>query len=249
MRPWRNFVLVQREGIVPGHVGAARVNWNRYTAKNCCDAGLNLLFARKPEVAFIGTGRSGTNYVSELLTQSGYNCSHEKYFTPKGPLLRNFRRSYRARADASWLAVPYLPDQDIKAIHIVRHPLLVIRSLFNMGFFDSSLRVYESFVNFARAHFEFTGDPLRDCLRWYVEWNERCEAITDRRLSLEQLNDSLDVLSEWLGYELAPAEVSMQTNARPPVVRQPLKDVRPELMTYPEFGKLEAVAERYGYKL
>jgi len=213
------------------------------------NAALNLLLARKPEVAIVGTGRSGTKYMSEMLTRSGYNCSHESYFTPKGPFLRNTQRSYKARADASWLAVPYLPDSNIMVIHIVRHPLRVIRSFFNMGFFKPGILRYKPFVTFARAHFEYTGDPMRDCLRWYVEWNERCEAITDRRLSLERLDDNLGILSEWLNYQVTLVDVSKRTNARRPVVDNPEDEVIDRLTKYPEFSRLQAMAARYEYDL
>lgn len=227
-----------------------RIDWSRHSVRNYSAAALNLLFASKPEVVFTGTGRCGTTHVSELLTRAGYHCSHEKYFTPEGPLHRNFRRSHRARADASWLAVPFLPDPEIRAIHVVRNPLDVIRSFFNIGFFDAEFaHLRPRFVGFARTHFDFSGDPMRDCLRWYVDWNTRCEAITYRRLAIERIEESRDQLSAWLDFEVPPVAISKDTNTRPKLVEKPVDDVRCRISEYPEFASLEAMAHRYGYEL
>ena len=94
----------------------------------------NILLAKKPVYAIVGTGRCGTGYSAEFLTQAGIPFCHEGYYTFDGPKLRNGRRNHEAIGDASWLAVPYLPDPEVTVVHQLRHPLDVIRSLYNIGF-------------------------------------------------------------------------------------------------------------------
>ncbi|AKQ41002.1 hypothetical protein CP97_01465 [Aurantiacibacter atlanticus] len=218
----------------------------------------SLIYSRKPEFVIIGTGRSGTTYFSELLTASGLSCSHEGYYTVKGPTLYNTRRQPDAQCDASWLAVPFLPDDEVTAVHVVRDPFAVIRSLFSCHFFDlehleqatdAVTRVRAKFTRFAQKHFEFTGDPLRDSMRWYSDWNTRCEAITDKRVVIERVDQQLSDLSEWFDVDCEKAYriVSQSANARPVRLLDPDEELQRKLANYPEYPELVKVAERYGY--
>lgn len=212
----------------------------------------NIVLAKKPEFAIIGTGRSGSTYIAELFKASGYECSHEAYFTPDGPKLRNPDRGIHCKGDASWLAVPYLPDPDITAIHQIRHPHKVILSTYNLGWFDEKIQSQRMpFYSFAKSHFDFSDDPLRSSLRWYIEWNKRCEAITDKRFQIEKLLENIDNLSTWLDRDLNYIQQSRSdnSNSRRAVVEHPLDDISQAIKDYPEYVQLEEMAEDYGYKL
>ena len=213
---------------------------------------VNKLLATKPRFAIIGTGRCGTGFSSKYLTSAGVPFSHERYYTVKGPILRNGRRSFRARGDASWLAVPFLPDPDVIAIHQVRNPLAVILSFYNIGFFDPNFyETHDQAVDLARKYFEFSEDPLRSSLRWYLEWNYKCEQITSRMFRVEHLSEHADDLAEWLEQDqpLKQVDISTKVNTRPRVVDRQIDDVMADLETYPEFSELKEMAERYGYEL
>ncbi len=206
----------------------------------------NLILARKPSFAVIGTGRSGTGYFSELCRANGIYCSHEGYYTTEGPKLRNPRRRFTATGDCSWMAVPYLPDEDVRVAHQLRHPEKVIGSFFNIGFFDpahSTRRI--SYVTFSKRHFDWSDDPLRSCVRYYIEWNKRCELITPNRYRVEDMN--VEQVGEWLGINLVKPVAERGTNSRTPKVDTPfqaewLKDV-------PEYRELQDNAGRYGYDI
>ncbi|MEP3227199.1 MAG: hypothetical protein ABJO01_14575 [Parasphingorhabdus sp.] len=213
---------------------------------------VNILMAKKPEFAIIGTGRSGSTYVAEMFKASGYECSHEAYFTPEGPKLRNPERGIHCKGDSSWLAVPFLPDPDIVAIHQVRHPHKVILSTYNLGWFDENIQNQRMpFYTFAKEHFEFSDDPLQSSLRWYIEWNQRCELITDKRFQIEKLSENIDNLSNWLGRDLTYIEKnrSSNSNSRRAVVDNPLDDISDRIKEYPEYDRLLEMAETYGYVL
>lgn len=85
-----------------------------------------------------GSGRCGTTWLSRLLTVAGIPCGHESVFHPDteavisdigGPDWRGFR------ADSSWQAVPFLERFDYPVVLLVRHPLDVVNSLVELGFF------------------------------------------------------------------------------------------------------------------
>lgn len=208
---------------------------------------VNRLFARKPRFVVIGLPRSGTTYFSELCRANGVICSHEAYFTEFGPMLRNPKRRFDTVGDVSWLAPPFLPDEDIVAVHQVRHPLKVIRSIYDMGLFDPSREhTRRPYVALARRHFSFSADPLHSALRFYLEWNERCEAITDKRFRVEDIDQDRVKIGEWLGLRLGnTASVSKTTNRRAPEIASGWDYER--LRQFPEFAALERMASSYGY--
>jgi hypothetical protein len=100
---------------------------------------------------FVVTGcpRSGTHYVSEVLTRIGLLCRHEAVF---GPQDHGFRGMAGAHGDSSWLAVPFLAElsADAVVLHQTRHPLDVVRSLLGIAFLEDVPRWRES-LEAARA--------------------------------------------------------------------------------------------------
>lgn len=213
----------------------------------------NYLFASEPRYVVVGTGRCGTKFTARFLDNIGIGCSHEAYYTPDGPVLRNSSRYYRAQTDASWLAVPYLPDGEKRILHQVRHPLGVISSFYKLGFFDSKYYGrHQRYVDFARKHFEFSSSPIRSCTRWYIEWNKRCDSITDNRVRLETFSDSIDIFAEWLQLDRSVLERGADltpVNARGSIVDFDEHVLKEQIKTLPEYSELCDVAAKYDYQL
>lgn len=78
-----------------------------------------------------GTGRCGTGYVAQLLTEAGYPCGHEvqcgieNWTEFDGP---------RDAHESSWLALHWLMNQhadmvEYQVLHVIRRPDAVIESL------------------------------------------------------------------------------------------------------------------------
>jgi hypothetical protein len=89
------------------------------------------------------------------------------------------------QADSSWLAVPFLDRlPDARAIHLVRHPQLVIPSLLKIRLFeDVPPREIRPYAAFAYRHLpscapENWSTALERATQFYIGWNE---AITKRR--------------------------------------------------------------------
>jgi len=150
------------------------------------------LVGRNPQFVIVSTGRAGSTYTASLLSKADVKCSHEMWFTPSG-----FYKNLRHHGDSSWLAVPYLeenPNLTEKVVHQVRNPLDVVSSLYGIGFFEPENS--NSFNDFVRRSFQLTGNPLIDCVRFWTEWNTRCEEISEVTYLFEDLlNDPCVVFS------------------------------------------------------
>ena len=212
----------------------------------------NILLARPPRFVIVGTGRCGTGGVASHLTDLGIPCSHEGYFTPDGPTLRNPERPATAKGDASWLAVPFVKSGDLPIVHLVRRPQDVIRSLYNIGFFDSRFRsLHRPFIAFAERHFDVGDDPLDACIRWYMEWNERCEAVAGLRIRVEDFEQKVPDLTAHIGFVPTRTAVPPLTTANSwvPLHSRPLSsaEIAQRLLPHPRASALAEIAERYGY--
>lgn len=145
----------------------------------------------------VGTGRCGTGFTAGLLTAYGIPCGHETRFGPPFGARAWIRaRRQRIEGDASWLAVPALPTlRGATVLHQVRHPLDVIGSFLALGFFATPDA--DVYTRFAARHFRFTGEPMQDAMRWWLEWNWRCEPYASLTFRVEDLRSSsaLDVVS------------------------------------------------------
>jgi len=213
--------------------------------------GANWIFARKPTHVIVGTGRCGTKFTSRYLSDLGITSSHEAYYTPEGPRLRNKNRNYKATIDVSWLAAPYLPQQGVRVVHQVRNPLGVISSFYKLGFFDP--RYYsrhKRYIDFIKPHFDLGTSPLQSCVRWYIDWNVKCEKLTSNRIQLEKFMDGLTVLADWLEIDpkyLTTDKEVVPVNVRDGVIRYDENDLLERISALAEYVKLCDTAERYGY--
>lgn len=144
-----------------------------------------------------GTPRSGTMYMSKLLTSLGVPCGHEQVFTASGII----EQDVVMVAESSWMAVPFLNNPflyNATIIHVVRHPIQVISSIINsLYFFNRSYPKNE----FETVAYKFTPDLIvndnqvaRACL-FYVHWNEIVEPIAHFRYHVEdEVSDLMSFL-------------------------------------------------------
>lgn len=78
-----------------------------------------------------GSGRCGTKWLSEALTAGGVPAAHE------GAYNHEYAGHWRpgVRADVSWMAATHLSEIPDPIVLLVRHPLHVVRSWVEIGFF------------------------------------------------------------------------------------------------------------------
>jgi hypothetical protein len=143
--------------------------------------------AHKLQYVATGTGHCGTGYVAMLLRSAGVYCGHEGIFS-RGFNPRGLMKYW---ADSSWGAAPFLDNEACKGakiIHIVRHPLKVLRS----WKFAGHGAFLEEYVDLPDNLGEW--DYLA---AWYVAWNKLIESkapdalryqVEDRTKLLELLD-------------------------------------------------------------
>jgi hypothetical protein len=212
----------------------------------------NLLLARRPQFVIVGTGRCGTAFAARRLTDLGITCSHEEYYTTDGPRLRNRWRFFGTKGEASGLAPPFLRPGEMPVVHLVRRPGDVIRSLYNIGVFDPDFRAdHEPYVAFDERYVDLGRDPFEACMRWYLEWNRRCEQVAGLRVRIEHFDESLPQIFAHIGF--APTRdappPARNWNTRPSVYSDPLslREIERRIAEHPLGRELAEMARRYGY--
>ena len=194
-----------------------------------------------------GSGRSGTRYTATLFNALDVPCGHEDVFgRPQGIGRRPIDwKSYQG--DASWLAVPLLPLDEVVVLHQVRHPLDVVRSLVGTGVLREDRN--GRFPRFLRKCFPevlaVESEIERAAWRWRI-LNERIEphaAITYRLEDLDtdlmlRLCSLLEVDRPQCEIAEALEQTSTTVNHRP---RE--KSVQWEMIA----PIVEDLAARYGY--
>ena len=85
----------------------------------------------------VGAGRSGTGFMAELISTSK-KCGHEIIFNEYGVCCDDELNT--SEYESSFYAVPFIfqMSKDIKILHIVREPELVINSFYKMGVFSDN---------------------------------------------------------------------------------------------------------------
>jgi hypothetical protein len=197
----------------------------------------------------VGTGRCGTAYMAQLLSRMGVPCGHEWVYS-------DHPRRYpelEILGDSSAQAVPFLDQFPGLVLHQVRDPLRVIGSFLGFGLFkDPAAHGIDG--AFMMRHFPFTGDEVRDAMRYYVEWNERCEQVEPTRYLRYQL-EQLDVelvqrICGFLKEDVGPSKIEQALQSVPRNINtrfnsHPLQwDALPECLFKED---LRTMARRYGY--
>ena len=177
------------------------------------------------ELVVVGTPRSGTVYMSKVLTELGIPCGHETIFNENG--ISEDRNSWKLSslslettgswvdpqnivADSSYFAVPFLNQLNCKKIHVVRNPLKVIRSLsYGINYFSNSVpsNKWEKFIyNYLPELNKDMSQLERTCL-FYVSWNKMIKSDF-----MYKLEDDLILLTDYLKIPFKEVKVSNKTN-------------------------------------
>ena len=122
-----------------------------------------------------GTGRSGTGFMSKVLTMAGHDCGHERIFTPNGV----YPKPSEEASDSSWMSMPYLDEyREAQILMPYRPPNEVIGSLIGIQFFE----LPSPYLDFAYREFpEMRQDmaPIEAANAFYQNWQARCITRAD----------------------------------------------------------------------
>lgn len=145
-----------------------------------------------------GCGRSGTHYLSRLLTTAGLPCGHERVFNAGQDA---GRWPSGLRADSSWMAATMLDRVDVPVVLLVRHPLAVVRSWVEIGFFgwDAENPTHGPLRSWAPAVYQHP-TPQDRVLEMWVHTTGATLRRAEAMLRLEQIDAAaLARLLSWAG--------------------------------------------------
>lgn len=162
--------------------------------------------------AVTGSGRCGTRYMSKLLTAAGVPCGHEEAFGIHGAGLWTLDR----QADSSWMAATMLDQVDVPVVLLVRHPLAVVRSWVEIGFFshDHDNPTHTPLLTFAPGVYAYDS-PADRALAMWCALNAAALPRAELLLRLELLDAAqLGRLLQWAGADPAKAGAAFRKTGR-----------------------------------
>lgn len=199
-----------------------------------------------------GSGRSGTKWLAAALTEAGATCGHEMVYG-----LRDVGWGERW-AESSWMAACHLPVE-YPVVLLARHPMGVVRSLMEIGFFGWQQRpgpnhnqCHEVLREWAPDLYDRPGEADR-CLDMWWRLTAAALAHAEVILKIETLGTAqLARLLRWAGHDDAQAHLGAAVpplnqfetlRARTKVRHSSRWDIHdPELATW-----ARALAETLGY--
>ena len=200
-------------------------------------------------VIVVGTGRCGTGLLQQMFNRAEFTCGHENIFNSPNKTLvkRQYMSNTQYAAESSWAAAPYLDqpwiDKKIKIVHLVRNPISVIKSFWDIGFFISE-RVNKPLNRLVYQHTTIsaeTQDRLVSSIEHYFQWNalikKKLEKIDNPSIvfHLEDLKEHIECLNTFLNTTLT--HIDERVNAK-----------RREKISSPEFPLArveEIIANKY----
>jgi hypothetical protein len=210
------------------------------------------------EFIVIGVGRSGTGFISKLLTQNGIPCGHESIYgiTTNFKELQNTIKRTHYKGDSSWLAVPHISkiykiNPNTKFIHIVRNPVDVVKSFLELDLFNDANLNTSPYVKLIGKHVDLKGkSQIERAISYYIGWFKLIDTHNINNkvvLNLENLN--YDLLSTTLGHKVTPMNKVVNDKKNKKIKTLKRVDVEKEIKDSPQFLELHKLAKKYGYEL
>lgn len=159
------------------------------------------------KLLIVGTGRSGTGYISAALNWTGVRCGHESVYDHEVAADKADPRWDGYDAEASWLATPYVTSHDGPYVWQLRHPADVIDSLDRLGLFrvetdDGHGPFRDAIRNHVPGVFD-PPNPLTRAARFVTEWSALIPGDA-HRYAVETLDaDQLTELADLAGHDVA----------------------------------------------
>jgi hypothetical protein len=200
----------------------------------------------EPRFVVVGTGRSGTGYISKVMTAAGIKTGHEAWWNPYGRPGRT-----RLLGDASWCAVFNLEGYEGHVFHQIRDPLKVVSSLATTEL-DPAWRNRDNHLYYAwrQRNINLTGNPTIDAMAVVVHWFRESERRSEWAYRVEDINEvTIMEIARRVGLEVKKTRVQEALRAVPTNTNQhqhtdiawddlPKNELKAELL---------AIAAKYGY--
>jgi hypothetical protein len=202
---------------------------------------------REPRFVIVGTGRSGTRYISRVLSAAGVRCGHEDWWTIRGT------RAIRLLGDASWLALFNLDDFRGHIYHQVRDPIDVISSLAATSMnpeWRARHPTSQAFHAHRSQYASSTGDPLIDAMLFVDAYLAEAERVAERTWRVENVDAEVIIqIATDIGRRLTREAAEAALRSVPPTAHSREHGLLSwdELPDGPLKERLSLHAEGYGY--
>ena len=150
---------------------------------------------KKIKCLIIGCGRSGTGFLSSVLTLSGKYCSHEKIFDETGIKVDAFLQGQEV--ESSWYAVPFLNviPKNIKILHVTRDPKKVIASFYRIGIFSKFGIPFITQGKFIKFIFRSMIHPIKVIKK--INYFFRHKRFVGNYMKFEQTSNELQFIEDY----------------------------------------------------
>lgn len=191
-----------------------------------------------PRFVIVGTGRHGSKYSADVLTDAGIKTGHEKWWNSVGAENGSFL------GESSWLAVPHLAEYGGVVFHQVRNPLLVVNSLVR---FPEPPREDEV----RRRSLVLRGSVIEQAIQIVLQWRRLCDEVSLARWRLEDFSGEIVMMiAEKAGVDVDPDRVIKAINHTPTNVNSHTNGQHlnwSDLPPGPDTTALRRAAEKDGY--
>jgi len=205
----------------------------------------------------IGTGRSGTGFMSELLTTNNIRCGHESVFGVPATL-ESYKKQItitNLKSESSWLSVPFIPiikgyNENIKFIHIVRNPVNVIKSWVELGVFSDDNMETSPYVQLIKEHVDLNYESsVEKSMSYYIGWIKMIEGYNLNRLIVNLEDINYDSLSKFLGKKIKPLNKKVNTKKEEKVIKIDNDTLINDIKNSELYSELKRISKKYGYNI
>lgn len=164
-----------------------------------------------PRFLVMGSGRSGSGYISGVLRRAGVNCGHEEYWGLH-------KRKYGLDGDSSWLGTF---DRGFSGVRFAqfRNPHSSVASIYSSEF--EGANEYQPYLMVRLQNVLLTGDREVDSIRIWLTFNRQAWAKSEFWWRVEDLDSGvLQEIGRRTGLEVSRAaeaitEMPKDFNSRP----------------------------------
>jgi hypothetical protein len=205
-----------------------------------------------------GSGRCGTTWISRALTRAGVATGHEAVFNPWSPEWPDY-----LQGDSSWVAACELDRLNALGVPVallVRHPLAVVKSLVEIGFFSwDTDNEYHQPLRAAYPEVYDWATPEDRALEAWVTLNSAALTRAELVLRFELVRSDPELfarLLRWTGVELNSGGLARYALQEPACNRHEESRERTGVVWEPRWeahdldlaGRAQALARILGYQ-
>lgn len=199
-----------------------------------------------------GSGRCGTTWMARALTRVGVPTGHEEVFNPWTREWPDY-----LRADSSWVAACKLDEVTEPVALLVRHPLAVVRSMVEIGFFSWDLdNLYHQPLREAFPEVYDWSKPQDRALQTWVALNSAALTRAEMVIRFELIRQDPELFGRFLAWAGGNPRRAEEALAEPPCNRHEESRERTDETYEPSWtahdldlaGSAQALARTLGYQ-